>query len=155
MFRERQFLSPALVGAVALVSGLSVGWLWRSLFVVTVGRQAGLGGAILGSVMLLIVIAAVVSIHMTTTVKTGVLSVALWPFARLSVALTEVDQAEPIRYSPMGDFGGWGLRPGLDGQMYSLRGTEAVRIGLTNGSVIYIGTAHPDALVKAIRQSAT
>ena len=153
MYRERQALPVSVTGAVSLVGALVVGWLWYDLAVIHGPQSTNLPGALIATVILLLAVASALALQLRTDVADGTVTVSLWPLGRLSILAGDVEEVGTLRYSPMGDFGGWGIRPGLDGQIYSLRGDQAVRVRLRSGRVIYIGTADPDALARAIGQA--
>jgi len=63
----------------------------------------------------------------------------------------QIRSCQPMKYS-FWDFGGWGIRYGMDGVWcYSARGNEAVRIE-TGKRGAAIGTQRPKELAAAIRQ---
>jgi len=57
---------------------------------------------------------------------------------------------EAVTYEPLLEYGGWGIRFGLDGRAYNVSGHEGVRLSLNDGGEILIGSNHPDALASAI-----
>ena len=105
----------------------------------------------ISSVAIASIFALVVSLRMHTTVSDGSLKVRFWPFSRLTIPIADVKQSELIQYDPLSDFGGWGVRPGLGGIIYSVRGRSAVKIVRNGGSLIYIGTGKPEELLQSIR----
>lgn len=49
------------------------------------------------------------------------------------------------QYSPIGEFGGWGLRYGLrSGKVYNVSGNKGIQIVFDNGSRLLIGTSKPE-----------
>lgn len=65
--------------------------------------------------------------------------------------LADIASATAETYAPLRDYGGWGLRFGTKGKMYSMRGNQAVRVTRKSGETFSVGTGKPDALVAAIR----
>ncbi len=62
----------------------------------------------------------------------------------------DIKQYEPIIYSPIKRFGGWGIRMNLQGETaYNLNGKQALELKLRNQTVV-IGTQKPEELIKAI-----
>jgi hypothetical protein len=51
-----------------------------------------------------------------------------------------VDNYEVKKYSPIGDFGGWGIRYGLNKKAYTTSGDIALQLKLKSGKRIIIGT---------------
>lgn len=62
----------------------------------------------------------------------------------------DIAEAEPVQYSPVRDYVGWGIRYGRRGWAYTVRGNTGVRILLRSGKQILIGADDPDRLSYAI-----
>lgn len=81
------------------------------------------------------------------------------PTYRRIVAVGDIQSLEVVRYRPIRDCGGWGVRVGRDGErVLNARGDRGVRLQLTDGSRLLIGSQRPDDLARAIeaaRQPAT
>ena len=56
-----------------------------------------------------------------------------------------------VRYRPLVEFGGWGVRGARKKQAWTARGDRAVVIGLPEGRRLYVGSDHPKRLEEAIR----
>lgn len=64
----------------------------------------------------------------------GLVARAMLPRPRIVVPLAEVEHAEVVQVSPLRQFGGWGLRMGIDGRVgVILRGGEALEVTRTGG----------------------
>jgi hypothetical protein len=91
------------------------------------------------------------------TVEFGYLG---WPIQR--VALPNIVRASVVRYRPIRQFGGWGIRAGrLDGEqtsVYTVRGTTGVLLELAEEQRVsgwrtkrfLVGSAEPERLVAAL-----
>lgn len=51
-----------------------------------------------------------------------------------------IDNCEVRKYSPLGDFGGWGIRYGFNKKAYTTSGDKALQLRLKSGKRIFIGT---------------
>lgn len=113
--------------ATAVLAALS---LWRG------ASWAGLSAGIAGFLTVLLVALGrwqVVVDHTGLTVR------PLLPRPRTRVALDEVVSAEVTSVSPARDFGGWGYRVGMDGQVgVVVRAGEAIRVQQTGGRTLVI-----------------
>lgn len=58
-----------------------------------------------------------------------------------------------LRYRPLVEFGGWGVRGARKKQAWTARGDRAVVIGLEEGRRLYVGSDHPKRLEEAIRSA--
>lgn len=62
----------------------------------------------------------------------------------------DIEHYKSITFSPMGRFGGWGIRFNFDGETaYTLNGREGIELELSNLTVV-VGTQKPNDLKKAM-----
>lgn len=91
-------------------------------------------------------------LRLVTEVRLGELSVRLYPFRRKIVPLETIDQAKVRDYSPIREYGGWGIRFSRNnGRAYNAYGNHGVQLALDNGDLLLIGTQQPDQLLTALR----
>lgn len=151
MFFEKQSLSPILKYVVGFFAIFSFGVILFGFKNYIELASSDRFILVISSVAIASIFALVLSLRMHTSVSDGSLKVRFWPFSRLTVPIADVNQSEIIQYDPLSDFGGWGVRPGLGGIIYSVRGRSAVKIVRNGGSLIYIGTGKPEELLQSIR----
>jgi hypothetical protein len=61
-------------------------------------------------------------------------------------------RTESVTYSPIREFGGWGVRRGREGKkVWSARGNHAVVLHLKEGTRLYVGSDFPHRLEERIR----
>jgi hypothetical protein len=65
---------------------------------------------------------------------------------------SEIERAEAVTYRPIRDFGGWGVRWAPRGIVYNTRGHRGVRIFLTNGQRVVLGSQRAGELASAIAE---
>lgn len=92
-------------------------------------------------------------LKMTTEVHPG--DVRVWfgwiPTYRRIINLSGVSAVEVVRYRPIRDCGGWGIRRGRGyDRVFSARGDQGVCLTFTDGSKILIGSQKPEPLALAI-----
>lgn len=65
-----------------------------------------------------------------------------------------IETAEVRIYSPIGEFGGWGLRLGWFGKGWAMNvaGDKGIQLVLKNGKRLLIGTQRPEAAAAALLQ---
>jgi hypothetical protein len=74
-----------------------------------------------------------------------------FPTYRRVVPIASIQRLEVVRYRPLADYGGWGIRTGRDGERaLNARGDRGVRLYLSDGSRLLIGSQRPEALALAI-----
>ncbi|MDG3005071.1 hypothetical protein [Paludisphaera mucosa] len=162
LFHEEQYFDwkvYALIGSLEALCGLAIlGWThradvagllthaWSLEFLL--GLSAGLGLPFLLIVSVL---------HMTTEAAADVVTVWYgWvPIYRRTINLADVKSCEVVRYRPIADYGGWGVRRLADGdRALTARGDRGVRLVLADGSRLLIGSQRPEDLADVLARSA-
>ncbi len=92
-------------------------------------------------------------LRMTTIVSAT--CIEIWfgfvPTYRRRVAIDTVTSVEVVTYRPVADCGGWGIRSTRDGErVLNARGNRGVRVRLSGGGSLLIGSQDPEALAAAI-----
>ncbi|MBD1398358.1 hypothetical protein H9Q13_14400 [Pontibacter sp. JH31] len=92
---------------------------------------------------------------MTTEVQTGMLYVRFKPFhlKPVRIPLHTVRDYEKVTYSPISDYGGWGIRWGAKGKAYSMSGREGVLLHFYNQQPLLVGSQRAKELFRAIEQA--
>ena len=88
-------------------------------------------------------------LRMTTEVTPAELRVWFgWiPTYRKAVPIGAITAMEVVRYRPIRECGGWGIRNGPDGErVLNARGDRGVRLQLQDGTRLLIGSQRPDDL---------
>ena len=67
------------------------------------------------------------------------------------VRYDDMTSLESVRYHPLRDFGGWGVRGTSRKRIWSARGDEAVVLHLADGRLLYVGSDHPHRLQERIQ----
>lgn len=92
--------------------------------------------------------------RMETTVHPDRVDIRMTPFVHRVFRPAKIASAEARTYSPMREFGGWGVRWGRHGlwknRAYNVKGDQGVQLVLTNGDRVLIGTQRPQELEAAI-----
>lgn len=65
----------------------------------------------------------------------------------------QIESVELREYSPMLEYGGWGIRIGVRGWAYNVRGDEGVQLVLRSGQRILIGTQDGEAFMAAVARA--
>jgi hypothetical protein len=75
---------------------------------------------------------------------------ALFPLYRRQIARTQIATAEAVTYSPLADYGGWGIRGWGKNVALNARGNRGVCLALHDGHRVLIGSQRPEDLAKAL-----
>ena len=108
-----------------------------------------LGPGVIAAIALLFALARLV-----VDVDRDVITVAfhfLWP--KRQIRISEVRKAEATKYSPLLDYGGYGVRLGFRGWAFNVSGDEGVLVETNDGSRLMIGSQRPKELEAAIERA--
>lgn len=67
------------------------------------------------------------------------------------VRYDDIQALESVRYNPLREFGGWGVRGTSRKKIWSARGDQAVVLHLDEGKLLYVGSDNPHRLEERIR----
>ncbi len=76
--------------------------------------------------------------------------VRFWPFVNRLIRYEEIETAVAKTYSPIREYGGWGVRGFGKRVAYNARGNQGVLLTLKDGATIMLGTQKPTELEAAI-----
>jgi hypothetical protein len=68
------------------------------------------------------------------------------------VKLEDIEKYKPMEYSPLKEYGGWGIKFGFKGKAYNVSGNKGVKIYLKNGLNIMFGSQKHNELAKALKR---
>ena len=78
--------------------------------------------------------------------------VKLFPFqfTHKKYAWTEVSKLYLRQYSPIAEYGGWGIRYGINGKAYNVSGNMGLQLEFISGKKLLIGTNKPKELTETL-----
>lgn len=146
IFEEQQrFTQPLIWVAMAMAIGVSV---YRFI------QENGDEGFITPFIILGVVIILLLSIRLKTRIDEQGIHVQMFPFhlKYVTYSWSELYDAEVVTYSPMGDYGGWGVRVSLrgKGKAFNVKGDKGIKITTADGKTRMIGTQQEDEARRAI-----
>ncbi len=89
---------------------------------------------------------------LTTVVRAGEVLVSYPPFANRSISFSEMVSAQAVTYRPFGDYWGWGVRGRRANLCYTVRGNRGVRLELTQGRLVLLGSQRADELAAVLQE---
>lgn len=115
--------------------------------------MSGTNMLIFGAIALALVLVPVfmLSIKMITEVKNDAIHIRFFPLKREVISFSEIAKCDARQYSPIKEYGGWGIRYGTKGMAYNVSGDRGVQLELTNGKQLLIGSQRSEELAKTIR----
>lgn len=156
LFREvQQFRQPlfwVIVIAVFVVMIVSFG----IPFLKELREQKKFGGKGINFAITMVVYVVLLVLFfqtaLTVEVRTDGVYHQLFPleWSKGRIAPQQIKSHRAIRFNPLKDFGGWGIRLGNMGKGYIVSGDRGVRIVQTNGDAIVLGSQRARALEQAI-----
>jgi hypothetical protein len=89
-------------------------------------------------------------IRLAVTVTDTAIEIHFRPLTRRTIPLASVTHVEARRYSPLGEYGGWGIRGWGSNRAYNVSGNRGVELNLVGGRKVMIGSQRADELAQAI-----
>jgi hypothetical protein len=91
-------------------------------------------------------------LHVRVTHTSLVIGFGHLPLIQKHIPFSDIAEIEPVKYRPIVEFGGWGIRWGFGGKRaWTIRGNRAVRLKLRSGKLFYVGSEDPEQLAERIR----
>ena len=91
------------------------------------------------------------SIKMVTDVKNDAIHIRFFPLKKEIIPFSEIAKCDARQYSPIKEYGGWGIRYGAKGMAYNVSGDHGVQLELTNGKRLLIGSQRSEELAETIK----
>ena len=92
------------------------------------------------------------AMKLITEVRSQGLYIRFYPFSRRIIPYESISSCVPRTYSPIKEFGGWGIRYGRSGRAYNVSGNQGVQLELSDGKPLLIGSQQADRLARAINE---
>ena len=68
-----------------------------------------------------------------------------------TIKMDEIESFKAMEYSPLKEYGGWGIKYGFKGKAYNVSGNKGVKLFLKNGANIMFGSQKHKELSKALK----
>ena len=72
-------------------------------------------------------------------------------FKSHTIDIEDIERIKAMEYSPLKEYGGWGIKYGFKGKAYNVSGNKGVKIFLKNGLNIMFGSQKHNELAKALK----
>ena len=69
------------------------------------------------------------------------------------ICFDEITSFKERKYSPINEFGGWGIRYGFQGKAYNVSGNKGIQLILKNGNKILFGSQKSRELENALKKA--
>ena len=158
LFYESQHFSlrrigPALVTPPCIMLGLLI---WQVVLGHPWGKHPVSNANVIGwTIFLWAIFLRLITVRLVTEARDGTLVISLRGFWRSRrIPLDEIRSAEVIRYDPVRDYGGYGIRTGRFGKAYIAAGKRGVRLKLASGATVVVGSDRPGELAAVLSGAA-
>jgi hypothetical protein len=101
----------------------------------------------------IVLIGALLSVRLTTTVTSDALSVKYGFLYKTRVPLTQIALAEAVEYAPVREYGGWGIRGTGRRRALNARGNQGVLLTRSDGTTLLVGSQRPRQLLEALARA--
>ena len=93
------------------------------------------------------------SLNLTTCIDRNGIRYRFFPFQLKfrTLAWEEIEHAEVLKYDPIRDYGGWGIRYGKKGKALNVSGKMGLKLDLKNGKHLLLGTKKEQELKDYLR----
>ena len=148
--RKPAFVLVLLGGAWLLVAGILV----RGALGPEPRGEGDFVGLVVGFVLVSLFALWILLLRVEVRVEQDRVAWRFWPMWGGSVPLSELESVEPVRFRPIRDYGGWGLRwSPWAGWCVTIGGREGVRLVRRGGKKLLLESARPAELVAAIERA--
>jgi hypothetical protein len=157
-FREEQYFRHSWV--MIIIMGISI-WFWY-IFYVQVVRGVPFGQHPMPTPLLLIfwfllglgLPILFYFMKLITEVREDGIQLRFVPFFRKykKFPWEEIHSYHIRKYRPIREYGGWGIRRGLGGRAYNIRGNTGMQLELEFTGKLLIGTQKPEKFLEAVRR---
>lgn len=92
------------------------------------------------------------SLKLITEVRDDGLNIRFYPLANRIIPYENIKCCEARTYSPIREYGGWGIRFGRKGKAYNVSGNRGVQLELSEGKPLLIGSQKSEELAHIINK---
>jgi hypothetical protein len=111
-------------------------------------------GLVFPNTLLFLVMLLFWNIRLETTINNAGISVKLFPFhfKFRFFPFSSISKIYVRKYSPLREYGGWGLRYGFGGKAYNIKGNMGFQINFKDSSNLLIGTQKAEELERVLEK---
>ncbi len=119
-------------------------WLWMILFIsLALPIAADVQNTpILFFIIAFLILLLVYLMQLRVSVNSDGIYYQFFPFHLkvYHIKTADIEKIQAVTYSPIKDYGGWGIRRVYKGKAYNIKGNKGVRVELKNGNHILFGS---------------
>jgi len=151
IYTERQRFNQWWLWAIIVgINVISIVASWQSIS--TYGLTFANSFRIVITIFLLV---SFLALKLETRINETGIEVRFFPFhfSFKKISWKEIASVEVRKYSPIGEYGGWGIKYGFSkaGKAYNVSGNKGIQLVLNDGSKLLIGTNNEEEVAKALK----
>jgi len=155
LFEESQRFNQWWIWAIILVvMGISI---YANMDMIHVGESLINWTSLRVMIPVLLIPALFYFLMLKTRVEKDGIYVRFIPFhlKEIFIAWDELESCQVRTYSPLGEYGGWGIKYGLGGagKVYNVSGNQGLQLVFKDGARLLIGTQKPQELQEIINKT--
>jgi len=111
-------------------------------------------GLIISTVFMLLLVLLFLSFNLKTQITSTKIYFKFFPFhiKEREYLISDVQEMQVVKYRPIGEYGGWGIRGFGSNKAFNVKGNMGLRIFFKDGTKRLIGTQKPEELEKKIKE---
>ena len=156
LFYEEQSFPRARLGVMLALppAALLILAIWQVGLGHRFGRHPMSNAGVIGwTIFLWLVYLRLLTVRLVTELRSSELRIRLRGVWRAgSIPVSDIRSVQICTYDPIREYGGYGIRSGRRGKAYIARGRQGVKLVLTTGATVLVGSQQPEELANAIAQ---
>ncbi len=111
-------------------------------------------GLVISNIFMILLVALFLSFNLKTQITHNKIYFKFFPFhiKEREYLISDIQEMEVVKYSPIGDYGGWGIRGFGNDKAFNVKGNKGLKIIFKDGTKRLIGTQKPEELQKVIKE---
>lgn len=112
----------------------------------------GNNGLLISVLVVLLITILIFILRLDTQITDKSIQVRFFPFQRTFkiFSFDSIDQMLVRKYSPLKEYGGWGIRYGANGKAYNMSGSQGIQLVFKKGDNLLIGTNQPQEVANVL-----
>ncbi len=153
IFYEEQRFNQPWIWVLLVGLNLLIGWgvIQQLAFEIPWGTNPAPDAVLISiQAMPILLLILFIVFHLKTIISQDKINIIFVPFVNKTIRWKEVEKAYIRQYKPLMEYGGWGIRRGLSGRAYNVKGKTGLQLQLKSGKKILIGTQKGEELKRLL-----
>ena len=155
VFEERQcFAERSLRNSFLVLTGFFFASILIRLFLVSEGEDNWVMSVLIAGLLFSAILSLFLSNCLITQITVDGIYIRFPPFMPSEQAFLwkDIQEVYIIKYKPITQYGGWGIRIGPYGRAFNISSTTGLQVIFKDSSRLLIGTKQPEKLIAVLRK---